>query len=423
MENKRGLLQAMVVTSLLFSFIFMLNVSPTMADQEITETYDEKQSSLQTYIVYVKMPEERMSSSMEYSGGIIDQKTEYSDDRERWYESFLPDDLNKNSWEDEQQPRMIYSYRNVASGFAARLTAKEVKAMEKKDGFISARPEMILSLQTTHTPDFMGLNFKEGGFWKGSNFGKGVIIGVLDSGILPNHPSFSDEGMPPPPARWKGKCEFNGTTNCNNKIIGAKTFQGGRRQVGPGPFDVTGHGSHTASTAAGNFVKDAGAFGNAKGTAVGMAPYAHLAIYKICFDYGCGESDILAAMDSAVEDGVDVLSLSIGGGSAPFHQDGLALGAFAAIQKGIVVSCSAANNGPGRTTTSNEAPWILTVGASTIDRSIRATAKLGNGEEYDGESQFQPQDFNPNTLFCLLFTLAQMVTNHRLYASRVHWKT
>ncbi|GLT62912.1 hypothetical protein SLA2020_355140 [Shorea laevis] len=249
MENKRGILQAMVVTSLLFGFIFMLNVSPTLADQEITETYDEKQSSLQIYIVYVKKPEERMSS-MEYSDGII-----------------------------------------------------------------------------------------------GSNFGKGVIIGVLDTGILPYHPSFSDEGVPPPPAKWKGKCEFNGT-NCNNKLIGARVFQRGSQQIESAAFDYIGHGTHTASTAAGNFVKDAGAFGNAKGTAAGMAPYAHLAIYQICFTYGCGESDILAAMDSAVDDGVDVLSLSIAGDTAPFHQDGLALGAFAAIQKGILVSCSAGNTGP-----------------------------------------------------------------------------
>ncbi|GLT62913.1 hypothetical protein SLA2020_355150 [Shorea laevis] len=137
MDNKRELLQAMVMTSLLFSAIFVLSLSPTMADVEITEPYDgdEKQSSLQIYIVYVKNPEERISS-MEYSDGIIDQKTEYSDDRERWYASFLPDDLNVKGLENEQQPRMVYSYRNVASGFAARLTAKEVKAMEKKDGFI-----------------------------------------------------------------------------------------------------------------------------------------------------------------------------------------------------------------------------------------------------------------------------------------------
>jgi subtilisin family serine protease len=394
MENKCGLLQAlMVATSLLISLIFMLNLSPTMAaDEEIT-----KQSSSQIYIVYVKKPPEARMNNMEYS----------DDDMEKWYASFLPDDALNNmesSEDDQQQPRMVYSYRNVASGFAARLTAEEVKAMEKKDGFISAWPERILPLQTTHSPEFLGLNMQEPGFWQGSNFGKGVIIGVLDSGILPSHPSFSDEGVPPPPAKWKGKCEFNGT-NCNNKIIGARVFQAGRKITGPAQFDDSGHGTHTASTAAGNFVNDAAALWNAKGIAAGIAPYAHLAIYKICYDYGCSESDILAALDSAVDDGVDVISISIAGGPAPFYHDGLALGAFRAIQKGIFVTCAAGNNGPNHSTLSNLAPWILTVGASSMDRNIRATAKLGNGEEYDGESQLvlQPQDFNPTTLLPLVY--------------------
>jgi subtilisin family serine protease len=233
----------MVVITSLLSVIFMLNLTPSIA-QEITEL-DEKKSSLQTYIVYVRKPEGRITME--------------SEDLESWYQSFLP--LSIDSL--KQQPRMVYSYRNVATGFAARLTAEEAKAMEKKDGFISARLERILPLQTTHTPNFLGLH-KEVGFWKGSNFGKGVIIGLLDTGVLPDHPSFSDKGVPSPPAKWKGKCEFNGAV-CNNKLIGARVFHKGSQVVGAAPFDDVGHGTHTASTAAGNFVKDANALGNAKG--------------------------------------------------------------------------------------------------------------------------------------------------------------
>ncbi|KAK7262039.1 hypothetical protein RIF29_28367 [Crotalaria pallida] len=129
-----------------------------------------------------------------------------------------------------------------------------------------------------------------------------------------------------------------------------------------------------------------------------MAPEAHIAMYKVCNNDDFPESAILAAMDIAIEDGVDVLSLSLGLGSLPFFDDPIALGAFAAIQKGIFVSCSAANAGPGYSTLSNEAPWILTVGASTIDRKIVASAKLGNGAEYEGESLFQPKDFIPQLL-------------------------
>ncbi|KAK9984511.1 hypothetical protein SO802_034036 [Lithocarpus litseifolius] len=238
------------------------------------------------------------------------------------------------------QQHMVYSYHNVATGFAARLTEEEVKAMEGKDGFISAHPERILPLHTTHSPNFLG-----------------------------------DEGVPPPPAKWKGKCEFNGTL-CNNKIIGARLFQNGGEPVGTPPFDDVGHGTHTANTAAGNFIENVNALGNANGTAVGMAPLAHLAIYKVCSEQGCLESNKLAALDTAIEDGVDVLSLSLGGFTAPFYEDSIALGAFTTIQKGILVSCSAANGGPFYGSLSNEAPWILTVGASTINRSIRATAKV-----------------------------------------------
>ncbi|XAR70373.1 Cucumisin [Bertholletia excelsa] len=336
-----------------------------MADQE-------------TYIVHVKLPEGRVFS---------EQKGHQS-----FHKSFLS----------SPSSRLLYSYRNVVTGFAARLSPEEVKAMEKKDGFVSARPQKVYSLHTTHSPSFLGLQ-QNMGVWKGSDYGKGVIVGVLDTGVTPNHPSFADNEMPPPPAKWKGKCVFEGTA-CNNKLIGARNFISS--STGEPPVDDEGHGTHTASTAAGSPVKGANVFGEANGTAVGMAPLAHLAIYKVCSELGCAETDILAAMDIAVEDGVDVLSLSLGGGSAPFYADGIAIGAFGAVQKGVSVSCSAGNEGPTNASVSNEAPWILTVGASTIDRKITATAVLGNKEEYDGQSLFQPSEF-PTTLLPLVYAGAK----------------
>ncbi|RVX09006.1 Subtilisin-like protease SBT1.2 [Vitis vinifera] len=260
----------------------------------------------------------------------------------------------------DQQPRIVHSYQHVMTGFAARLTEDESECHER-EGWVCFSPAgKIFHLHTTHTPGFLGLH-KGSGFWKGSNLGKGVIIGVLDTGVLPDHVSFSDVGMPPPPAKWKGKCEFKGTS-CNNKLIGARNFDS--ESTGTPPSDEEGHGTHTASTAAGNFVKHASVFGNAKGTAVGMAPHAHLAIYKVCSESGCAGSDILAALDAAIEDGVDVLSLSLGGQSFPFHEDPIALG-----------------------------PMDSYVAASTMDRSIKAMVKLGNGKNFDGESLFQPRDF------------------------------
>ncbi|KAI3453624.1 hypothetical protein Pfo_010287 [Paulownia fortunei] len=335
--------------------------------------------SLETYIVHVDLP---------YSQLLSDQ----SQDLESWYRSFLPTAIASSI----ETPRMVYSYRSVFSGFAAKLTSEEVKAMENKYGFISARPQEILPLHTTHTPNFLGL-YQNMGFWNDSNYGKGIVIGVLDTGILPDHPSFSDEGMPPPPAKWKGPCEFNFTGGCNNKLIGARHFRNGDGT----PLDFDGHGTHTAGTAAGNFVRGANLFGMANGTAVGIAPLAHLAIYKVC-SVSCSESDILAAMDAAIEDGVDVLSISLGGSSKPFHDDNIALGAFSAMERGIFVSASAGNSGPSNLTLSNEAPWMLTVGASTTDRKLMATAVLGNKQELNGESAFQPKDF-PTTQLPLVY--------------------
>ncbi|KAM5572673.1 subtilisin-like protease [Rosa sericea] len=379
MENKMCVVMQIIY---LLGFSFMFYMSLAVADEKVAALEPlAKTKSMQTYIVWVEKPVSDLIAQSEH------------EDLGSWYQTFLPQTIaNSNQLE---KPRMVYAYHNVATGFAAKLTAEEVEEMEKKDGFISAHPERNLQLHTTRSPNFLGL--QQGmGLGKGPNYGEGVIIGILDSGIFPDHPSFSDEGVPPPPAKWKGKCDFSGTV-CNNKLIGARSFNGGKTTGGP-PVDDEGHGTHTSSTAGGNFVKGASVFGMANGTATGMAPHAHLAMYKVCSDEGCSESDIIAAMDTAVDDGVDVLSLSLGGGSAYFYADGIAVGAFGAIQKGIFVSCSAGNDGPDYMTLSNEAPWILTVGASTIDRNIRATAKLGNGQEYDGESLFQPKDFGSKLL-------------------------
>ncbi|URD78611.1 subtilisin-like protease [Musa troglodytarum] len=213
------------------------------------------------------------------------------------------------------------------------------------------------------------------------------------SGVTPGHPSYDDHDMPPAPAKWKGRCDLNATV-CNNKLIGAMSFidyNNVTRRSTHEPIDYDGHGTHTSTTAAGAFVKGANANGNAKGVASGMAPRAHIAAYKVCYGDECQGHDILAGMDAAVDDGVDVLSLSLGGDSEP-------QGGFNAINRGVFVSCSAGNSGPDHSTLSNDAPWLLTVGASTMDRSLLATVKLGDGQEFDGETLYQPHDFGSKML-------------------------
>ncbi|OWM71944.1 hypothetical protein CDL15_Pgr017827 [Punica granatum] len=383
--DEKKLSNSPIMVFFLASLILVLGVPRGLADSKVSSAILKRdQDAVSTYIVHVEKPMGRLFSEEE--------------DLDSWYQSYLPVSLSSSG----QQPTIVHSYRNVITGFAARLTAEQAEALKSMKGVVYTKRERILSLHTTHSPAFLGL-YQQLSLWKEANLGKGVIIGVLDSGVDPNHPSFSDEGMPPPPVTWKGKCEFR-ATECNNKLIGARNFinSGGKASAVPPPRDEEGHGTHTSSTAAGNFVPGANALGMASGMASGMAPLAHLAIYKVCSEEGCGESDILAAMDAAIADGVDVLSLSLGGGSVPFFDDSIAIGAFAAMEKGIFVSCSAGNDGPLNSTLSNEAPWILTVGASSIDRTIKATARLGNAGTYDGESLFQPKDF-PSRLVPLVY--------------------
>ncbi|CAN1277933.1 Subtilisin-like protease 3 [Linum perenne] len=331
-----------------FFLLIFLTLTSTFFLLFFHEASASGKSDLDTYIVFLDKSEGLESIE--------------SDDLHDWYTTFLPE-ASLSSTRDE---RMVHSYRSVITGFAAKLTPEEAKAMERKEGFVSARVERSLSLHTTHSPEFLGL--ASGASWNSLiNLGKGVIIGIIDTGIKHDHPSFHDQGMPPPPARWKGKCEFNGNMTCNNKLIGARSF------ASPGNVsEEFFHGSHTAGEAAGMAVEGANVFGQANGTAMGIAPFAHLAMYKVCDEDDCFESSVLAAMDAAIEDGVDVLSLSLGTSSVHLYDDVIALGAFRAIQSGIFVSCSAGNSGPDSSSVENEAPWILTVGASSSGNASAA---------------------------------------------------
>nr|XP_043633224.1 subtilisin-like protease [Erigeron canadensis] len=346
------------------SSIFMLSL--TISANIFTSFINANE--LKTYIVHLTPPE--------------GQEFTQPHELERWYDSFLSK-AAYNSKDDK--PMMVYAYHHVIIGFAAQMSKEQAKHMEIMSGVLSVMPDSVYQLHTTHSPQFLGLDQKSS-FWKDSNYGKGTIIGVLDTGITPDHPSFDDKGVSPAPERWKGKCEEAG---CNNKVIGMKNFI-----KGSSPIDENGHGTHTSGTAAGNFVDNVDIHGNANGTASGTAPFAHLAHYKVCDQRSCDLAGLYAGMDAAIGDGVDVLSLSLGQGSLKFYQDPLAIGTFSAIQKGIFVSCSAGNDGPAKSKLSNEYPWALTVGASTMDRKIRATVLLGNNKSIHGESLYQPKNFH-----------------------------
>ncbi|XP_062091138.1 subtilisin-like protease SBT1.8 [Humulus lupulus] len=316
--------------------------------------------------------------------------------RQEWYSASL-------STLSSSTDSLLYSYTNAYPGFAASLDPEQAELLRQSDDVLGVYEDTVYTLHTTRTPEFLGLEVDGGLSTQDINQAShDVIVGVLDTGVWPESKSFDDTGMPEIPTRWRGECETGpdfSSSLCNKKLIGARSFAKGYQMASGGSFvkqrkeivsprDRDGHGTHTASTAAGAHVVNASLLGYASGTARGMATHARVATYKVCWSSGCFGSDILAGMDRAIADGVDVLSMSLGGGSAPYYRDTVAIGAFSAIEKGIFVSCSAGNSGPSKASLANVAPWIMTVGAGTLDRDFPAFALLGNKNRFSGVSLY-----------------------------------
>ncbi|KAL5973728.1 hypothetical protein ACLOJK_030384 [Asimina triloba] len=297
---------------------------------------------------------------------------------------------------------MVYSYRHGFSGFAAKLTASQAQKLAEFPEVVHVIPNRFHKPHTTRSWDYLGLDShsSSSNLASKSKMGDGVIVGVMDSGIGPI------------PSRWKGACEtghlFN-ATNCNRKLIGARWYiKGMMAELGGivdlsdnnifSPRDTHSHGTHTASTAAGNLVGDVSVRGLAMGTARGGAPKVRLAIYKVIWRIGRIQSgtsaDILKAFDDAIHDGVDVLSLSLGPANEiyldtdPRNIIGIGIGAFHAVAKGITVVCAAGNDGPEAQTVTDASPWIITVAASTLDRSFPTLITLGDNRTIVGQGMF-----------------------------------
>ena len=322
-----------------------------------------------------------------------------------WFDSSLKSVSNS--------AEMLYTYKHVVHGFSTRLTTEEADLLAKQPGVLSVIPEVRYELHTTRTPEFLGLE-NNITLIPASNKQSEVIIGVLDTGVWPELKSFDDTGLGPVPRNWKGLCEtgnnFN-SSNCNRKLVGARFFSKGyeaafgpidERTESRSPRDDDGHGSHTSTTAAGSAVPGASLFGFASGTARGMATQARVATYKVCWLVGCLTSDVAAGIDRAIEDGVNILSMSIGGGLMDYYRDIVAIGAFTATAHGILVATSAGNAGPGPGSLTNVAPWITTVGAGTLDRDFPTYVTLGNGKKYTGASLYKGKTL-PNSPLPLVY--------------------
>jgi len=379
---------------------------------------------------------------------------------------FQKDSAAAKAWvadiEDEQQrvlakagpgTKQIYSYRYGLNGFAARMSASQAQKLEHLPEVQNVWEDEVRPMATRHSLTFLGLFDGEDGLRSVEGLdGEGLVIGVIDSGITPEHPALQDtrEADRPntcrsswgettilgrwlcrryrklpdvvafePPESWNGECiggERFETTDCNNKLIGARWYIDGAQETGPihegeirSPRDADGHGTHTATTAAGNRTS-ASLFGTLVGDLEGVAPKARVAAYKACWlrpgatRASCNTSDLANAIDAAVADGVDIISYSVGSSLArTTAPDDLAL--LAAAKAGVLAIVAAGNEGPNLGTIGSPAggPWVLTAAASTRDgesnvEAMEITAPPGLAGKYAvKEAFFTPplQDVDP----------------------------
>lgn len=298
---------------------------------------------------------------------------------------------------------VVYQYYAANNGLALYLTAEEAAQVAKMPGVVFIQKDLERELHTDNGPEWIGAP----DIWDGSatgglpgTMGEGIIIGVIDTGINPSNPSFADVGSdgydhtnPWGAGNYVGVCDpgnpdYDPTFPCNDKLIGAWGYSDVN---GGDPRDYDGHGSHTASTAGGNFVYTATVQAptlTITRSISGVAPHANIVAYAAC----CTLSALSAAIDQIVLDGVDVVNYSIGSSSpSNLWSDFDTVGYLNARDAGIFVATSAGNNGPGPDTVGSpaDAPWLLSVGASTHGRSF-----LNVVEDMTGGNTTPPADID-----------------------------
>ncbi|GAA0941035.1 S8 family serine peptidase [Virgisporangium aurantiacum] len=298
--------------------------------------------------------------------------------------------------------------RTVYGGVTFTAPANRLRDLASIPGAVAVQADSVREPLTDSSVDFIGgVDNRTGG--AGAD-GAGVLVGVLDSGVWPEHPSFAETAASQaPPLKADGTprtCDFGPDPTvdggkgqpfrCNRKLIGGAPFLSGyladAKRAAEEKYttarDSNGHGTHTASTAVGDVVAKAPVLGVDRGPVRGVAPGAWLSVYKVCGAHGCFSSDSVAAVGQSIRDGVQVINFSVSGGTDP-QTDPVELAFLDAYAAGVFVAASAGNDGPGVGTANHLAPWVTTVGASTQRREFVSALKLRSGateETFEGAS-------------------------------------
>lgn len=265
----------------------------------------------------------------------------------------------------------VYRWTDALNGFAAALSPEEARVVAAQPGVALVEPNAVRRLAAAPDRRAPGTSAAR------SRGGAGVVIGVIDSGIWPESPLFAGvPGLGRQPRGFRGECQEGagwGRSTCNRKIAAARWYVDGfgtgnlSGSASLSPRDESGHGTQVASIAAGNAGVSVQSSGESMGRFSGIAPQARLAVYKACWtapdpdDDGCATADLVTAVDQAVQDGVDVLNLSVAG---PNTLDTLERALLGAAEADVVVVGAAGNTGR-EAYAAHTSPWVTSVGAST----------------------------------------------------------
>ena len=292
--------------------------------------------------------------------------------------------------------RIGRAFRIVYGGVQARVPADQMRKLLKVHG-VAAVQRDALGQPLDDNTGFIGATSVWPTLGGQDHAGQNVIVGVIDTGVWPEHPMLADTHGLPPLGKSFG-CQFGDGTDvahlgpaftCNNKLVGAyaetTTYMNLIGSNGQefcnnatkqcSARDPEGHGTHTTTTAAGDCVSSAVLYGVERGPVCGIAPGARVIQYRVCLARGCFNSDSVSTVQQAILDGVNVINFSISGGGQPYT-DPVELAFLDATNAGISVNASAGNSGPAAGTSDHGGPWTTTVGASTGPRFFTSTLHL-----------------------------------------------